>query len=237
MGRTVLAVIPARGGSKGVPLKNIRPLQGKPLLLHTADVVREAGCFDRAVVSTDHDAIADVARAGGLEVPFRRPAELSGDRIGDREVLVHAVSEMEGLSGERFDVVVMLQPTSPLRTAGHVRRAIEHLITGQWEAVWTVSATPEKYHPLKQLSVDASGRLSLFDPRGSTIIARQQLSPVYHRNGVAYAFTRRCLLELNTILPERAGVLVLDGEFVSIDTESDFAAVERALAIRQKDPQ
>jgi CMP-N-acetylneuraminic acid synthetase len=230
--RAILGVVPARGGSKGVPLKNIHPLAGKPLLLHTADVIRAVGWFDLAVVSTDHPAIADVARSGGLEAPFMRPPELSGDRIGDYEVLVHALTEAERVANRQFDVVVMLQPTSPLRTADQVRRTITALVESDADAAWTVSPTPLKYHPLKQLCIQPAGRLSLFDDRGRQVIARQQLEPVYHRNGVAYAFTRGCLLELGTILPPRTEAVVLDGTFVSIDTLEDFAEVEAAIGLR-----
>jgi CMP-N-acetylneuraminic acid synthetase len=230
--RTILAVVPARGGSKGVPLKNIHPLAGKPLLLHTAEVIRAVEWFDLAVVSTDHAAIADVARRGGLEAPFMRPPELAGDRIGDYEVLVHALTEAERVANRRFDIVVMLQPTSPLRTADHVRQTISALAETDADAAWTVSPTPLKYHPLKQLRIEPSGALSLFDDRGRQVVARQQLEPVYHRNGVAYAFTRRCLLELATILPARTQAIVLDGTFVSIDTLEDFAEVEAAIGLR-----
>jgi CMP-N-acetylneuraminic acid synthetase len=232
MGRSILAVVPARGGSKGVPLKNIRPLAGKPLLLHTAEVILESRIFDAAIVSTDHPQIAEVARRGGLEAPFIRPQALSGDAIGDLDVLLHALSTYEQLAGREFDVTVMLQPTSPLRTAHHVRETVTRLINGDWDAVWTVSPTPLKYHPLKQLKLDGSDCLQLFDSRGSSVVARQQLEPVYHRNGVAYAFTRDALLMQRTILPRRTDAFVLEGHFVSIDTVADFAEVERALAAR-----
>jgi CMP-N,N'-diacetyllegionaminic acid synthase len=232
-GRSVLAVVPARGGSKGVPLKNVHPLRGKPLIVHTADLVRRSDWIDRAVVSTDHPAIAKVAVDAGLEAPFLRPEELSGDRVGDLEVLVHALNEMERLAAIRFDVVLMLQPTSPLRTAEDVRRTAALLVDEGWDAAWTVSPTPLKYHPLKQLQLDESGRLTLADARGRNVVARQQLMPVYHRNGAAYAFSRRCLLELSTILPERCGGIVLEGAFVSIDTVGDFVEVENIMKQRE----
>ena len=207
----------------------VHPLAGKPLVAHAADVIRACGWFDKAVVSTDEPRIADIARAAGLEVPFLRPAEISGDRIGDWDVLAHALQETERLAGVQYDVVVMLQPTSPLRRVEHVHQTIERLIDGGWDAVWTVSATPLKYHPFKQLTMSEAGQLRLVDPRGQGIIARQQLTPVYHRNGIAYAFTRRTILDYRTLLPERATALVLDGEFVSIDTIADFADVESVM--------
>lgn len=229
-GKNILAVVPARGGSKGVPMKNIHPLAGRPLVSYVGDIAREVAIIDRTVVSTDDLQIGEVAKQSGLDVPFYRPEALSGDRIGDYEVLYHALMEMERLDNKKYDVVLMLQPTCPLRKPGHVQAAISMLIDGGWSAVWTVSPTDLKYHPLKQLTLSADGKMSLYDPNGRRIIARQQLSPVYHRNGAVYAFTRRCLLEEKTILPENSGALVIDTPMVSIDTLHDFETVEKVLS-------
>lgn len=226
-GRRLLAVVPARGGSKGIPLKNLRPVLGVPLVARVGQVVAELDFVDRAVVSTDHEEIAAVAEAAGLAAPFRRPEALSGDRVGDLEVLSHALEETERLDGVAYDIVVMLQPTSPLRRAADVRRAVEMLVRGAWDAVWTVSETDSKAHPLKQLTVEAgSGRLDYYDPAGRAIVARQQLAPVYHRNGIAYAISRRCLLEQATIMGARTGALVIERPTPSIDTEWDIELCE-----------
>lgn len=233
-GKAILAVIPARGGSKGVKLKNIHPLLGRPLLAYVGDIVCQVGCFDKAVVSTDHLQIAEVAQAAGLDVPFFRPEALSGDRIGDFPVLQHALSEAEAIYGARYDVVVMLQPTCPLRKPKHVMATIDLLIEGNWEAVWTVSPTDLKYHPLKALRLGTDQTLALYDQRGSLIVARQQLEPVYHRNGAAYAFTRGCLLDGNTILPERTTAVIVREPLISIDTLDDFELVAQ---IMQASPQ
>jgi CMP-N-acetylneuraminic acid synthetase len=224
-GSRVLAVVPARGGSKAIPLKNLHPVGGVPMVARVGRVIAEVPLIDRAVVSTDHDEIARVAEDSSIAAPFRRPTELSGDRIGDADVLGHALLEMERLDGVTYDVVVMLQPTSPLRRPGHVTAAIEKLVNEGWDAVWTVSETDSKAHPLKQLIV-TDDRIDYYEPAGAGIVARQQLSPVYHRNGVAYAVTRACLLEQKTIKGARTGAVVLDGHFVSIDTEFDVALVE-----------
>lgn len=228
--KRILAVVPARGGSKGVPLKNIHPLLGIPLIAHAARVLSQVPQIDRAVVSTDNEAIAKEAGRAGLEAPFRRPETLSGDLVSDQQVLHHALTTMESLDGARFDVVVMLQPTSPLRRAEHVMSVLEKLIGESWDAVWTVSPTDLKYHPLKQLTVGDDGAMEYYDPRGPNIIARQQLAPVYHRNGAAYAVTRECLLEQKTIKGARTAAVILSDPMVSIDTLGDFAIAERHLA-------
>jgi CMP-N-acetylneuraminic acid synthetase len=221
--------VPARGGSKGVKLKNIHPLDGIPLIAHVGRILRGVPVVDRAVVSTDHEAIATAAQAAGLAAPFRRPASLSGDLISDHQVLHHALTTMEQLDRTQYDVVLMLQPTSPLRRAEHVIAVLDKLVGENWDAVWTVSPTELKYHPLKQLTVAEDGAMDYFDPRGSTVIARQQLAPVYHRNGAAYAVTRDCLLSQGTIKGARTAAVVLTDPMVSIDTLDDFALAEQHL--------
>lgn len=230
----VLAVCPARGGSKGIPLKNLVPFLGVPLVARVGQLVSEISLIDRAVVSTDHPDIAKVARQSGLDAPFFRPEELSGDRVSDAQVLRHALKEMESIDGVVYDIVVMLQPTSPLRRAVHVVRAIEMLVNEQWDAVWTLSETDSKAHPLKQLTLE-SGRVQYYDPAGSTIIARQQLTPVYHRNGVAYVMTRRCLVEDRSIMGKRTGALILNDHLVSIDTMWDLKLAEFIYTRREQE--
>jgi CMP-N-acetylneuraminic acid synthetase len=227
--KSVLAVVPARGGSKGIPLKNLRPIGGVPMVARVGYLIKQIPIFDRAVVSTDHDEIARVAEASGLVAPFRRPQALSGDRIGDIDVLTHALSEMEWLDDTVYDIVVMLQPTSPLRRTEHVVATVEKLVAENMDSVWTVSETDSKNHPLKQLAISEDG-LRYYDPAGAGIIARQQLTPVYHRNGIAYAMTRDCILRQKTIMGECTCALVLDGHFVSIDTEWDIDLVEFILS-------
>jgi CMP-N-acetylneuraminic acid synthetase len=217
-----LAVVPARGGSKGIKFKNLRTVGGVPLVALAGHVVAKCNFIDRAVVSTDHAEIARVAVTAGLAAPFFRPDSLSGDRIGDWDVLVHALNAMEALDGMRYDIVVMLQPTSPSRTPLHVRNTVTRLVEDGFDAVWTVSETDSKSHPLKQLVVDSDGRLDWYDPAGASIVARQQLKPVYHRNGIAYAITRSCLLEQNTIKGARTGAVVINEHVINVDTEYDL---------------
>jgi CMP-N-acetylneuraminic acid synthetase len=231
--RRILAVIPARGGSKGIPLKNIRPLCGVPLVAHVAVVLKELTCIDRAVVSTDDARIADVARAHGLQVPFVRPESLGGDTIGDVPVLQHALEEAERMAGHQYDVVVMLQPTCPLRTPDQVLRVITTLIEGNWDAVWSVSRSDLKFHPLKQLKLNEAG-LTYYDTAGGGVTARQQLEPLYYRNGAAYALTRQCLMEQDRLLGARTTAVVIEDRLVNIDTLEDFDLAETLLAARAK---
>jgi CMP-N,N'-diacetyllegionaminic acid synthase len=229
-GRRILAVVPARGGSKGIPLKNLQTVAGRPLVALAGEVARAVACIDRAVVSTDHLLIRDAARDAGLDAPFLRPVDLSGDRIGDLDVLTHALHATEADDGSRYDVVLMLQPTAPTRRAEHVLATLNKLVDEGLDSVWTVSPTDLKAHPLKQLTVSADGRMDYFDQRGAAIVARQQLEPVYHRNGVAYALTRECLLEQRSLLGARAGAVVIDEPMANIDTPDDLAKAQRMVA-------
>ena len=233
--QSILTVVPARGGSKGVSRKNLRMVGGQSLVSRVSAVVAQVPEIDRAVVSTDHDGIAETAEAAGLSAPFRRPESLAGDRIGDLEVLTHALQATEKLDGRKYGIVVMLQPTSPFRKPEQVSSCIRMLIEGDWDAVWTVSFTDSKSHPLKQLNVGEEGALDLYDASGAQIIARQQLEPVYHRNGIAYAFTRECLLEQKTIRGKRTGALIIEEPCVNIDTEWDLELAEFLLSRSSSD--
>ncbi len=223
--KNILAVIPARGGSKGVKLKNIREVNGSPLVAITGKLIKQLDYVDKAVVSTDHEQIAKIAKESGLDIPFMRPESLSGDRIADWDVLYHALNECEKEDKKQYDIIVLLQPTSPLRKPEHVTRTVEKLIEGGYDAVWTVSKSDTKGHPLKQLTISGD-ILDYYDPRGSDIVARQQLKPLYFRNGAAYAITRECLVEKKSIKGNRLSWIIIEDPLVNIDTEMDFKLAE-----------
>lgn len=230
-GKNILVVVPARGGSKGVKLKNIRPVNGVPLVAIVGRVVKELSYVDRAVVSTDHPDIAAIAQQSGLEVPFMRPQHLSEDIVADGPVLHHALAECERTDDKKYDVVVMLQPTSPFRRPEHVTEAVLKLVRGGYDAVWTVSETDSKAHPLKQLVI-REDILDFYDSAGANIIARQQLTPAYHKNGVAYVMSRDCILNTKSIKGAKTSFVVIDEFMVNIDTEFDFRLAEFVLQQR-----
>lgn len=227
-GKKILSVVPARGGSKGVPLKNIHPLNGQPLIYWTGKLHEELDFVDKAVVSTDSSKISEIAKSSGLEAPFMRPDSLSGDRIGDLDVLTHALLECERIDGEEYDIVLMLQPTSPFRKRSYIEDALKLLLDNKADSVWSVSTADKKFHPLKQLKL-SEGKLDYYDERGKTIIARQQLDDLYYRNGIVYAITRSCLLEKQSIRGDRSFGLVIDDLFVNIDGLLEFEWAEYLL--------
>lgn len=228
-GNRVLAVVPARGGSKGIPLKNLRTVGGQTLVGRAGAVAQKVPYIDRAVVSTDHSEIARAAEQAGLDAPFVRPTDLSGDRVADWDVLKHALTTIEEIDRTTYDIVLMLQPTSPSRTPEHIITTLKHLVEGEFDAVWTVSKTDPKFHPLKQLQITNSGELTYHDSRGSGIVARQQLGPVYHRNGIAYAIRRQCILDQGSIMGAKTGAVVIEEDVANIDTEADIQFAEFLL--------
>jgi len=220
-GNSILVVVPARGGSKGVTLKNLQEINNKSLVEITADLVSKLEFVDKAVLSTDHPKIADIGRRCGLDVPFLRPSHISHDTASDVEVLTHALQEVENSDGINYDIILMLQPTSPFRTKENVVETVGKLINGNYDSAFTISQTDSKGHPLKQIIIEGDN-LKYYDDEGAKIVARQQLSPVYHKNGVAYAMTRRCLLEQKTVFGKNCSYVLIEGNMVNIDTESDL---------------
>lgn len=228
----VLAIVPARGGSKGVPDKNRRELAGRPLLAYALDAARASGVVDRAVLSTDSEAIADLGRSLGLDVPFLRPPALARDDTPMQPVLEHC---LDALEAEDFApaIVVLLQPTSPLRTGAHIAQAVARLREGP-DAVVTVVALPRHCSPDYVMRIDVAGQLVNFLPDGARITRRQDARVAYVRDGTVYAFWTRTLREQGSIYGAACAPLVLPAEeSLSIDTPADWAEAERRLAARQ----
>ncbi len=221
----VLGIIPARGGSKGVPDKNIRPLAGKPLLVYTAEQALASRRLTRVILSTDAPQIAEVGRAAGLEVPFMRPAELATDEAKSLPVILHALQWAEEQEGETYDAVMMLQPTTPFRRAGDIDRAVEILEeTGADSVISVTDVGP--FHParMKFLSGDR-----LIDPPFCEAYEnqpRQELQPMYIRSGDIY-LTRREVLFQNSFKGGDCRALFIEPErAVNIDSPSDFRYAE-----------
>ncbi len=227
----VLAIVPARSGSKGVPGKNVRPLAGRTLLEYVAAAARDSGVIDRIVLSTDDEAIAEAGRRAGLEVPFLRPPDLARDDTPMLPVLQHAVAQLEQ-AGWRPQFVVLLQPTSPLRTAAHVRDVVTQLKTSGADSVVTVVEVPKHLSPDYVMRIE-HGVLRPFLPEGARVTRRQDVRPAYSRDGTVYAFRRDTLERFGSIYGEDCRPLVVaPPDSLSIDTPDDWAAAERILAGR-----
>ena len=222
----VLGLVPARAGSKGVPDKNVKPLAGASLLDYAARAGRESGVLDRIVLSTDSTAIADAGRQAGLEVPFLRPADLAADETPMLAVIRHALASLDQ-SGWHADLLVLLQPTSPLRTAQHVREAVSTLRDTSADSVVTVVEVPRHLSPDYVMRIE-QGVLRPFLPDGARITRRQDARAAYAREGTVYACWRRTIETFGDIYGADCRPLLLDpAESLSIDTPADRDEAER----------
>lgn len=224
----VLALVPARGGSKGIPDKNIRPLGGHTLLHYAAQAALASGVIDRTVLTTDSDRVAAEGRRAGIEVPFMRPAALAQDDTPMLPVIEHAVNALT-VGGWEPEIVVLLQPTSPLRTGAHIRTAVQALRDTGADSVVTVIELPRHLSPDYVMRIE-EGRLVPFLPEGTRITRRQDTRPAFVRDGTAYVFWTRTFGEMRSIYGEHCHPLVIPArESITIDTPDDWEAAERRL--------
>jgi CMP-N-acetylneuraminic acid synthetase len=225
----VLGLVPARGGSKGVPGKNARALCGRPLLAYTADAARASRRLARIVLSTDAPHIAAIGRGCGLEVPFLRPDELARDDTPTLPVVQHACAWLEA-AGDRFDAVCLLQPTTPLRRAETIDACIQLLDTSGADSVVTVLPVPPEHNPHWVYFRAADGRLRLSTGEDAPVPRRQDLPPAYRREGSVYVVRRDVLMERGSMFGDRLLGLPLDPtECIDINTVDDWVAAERLL--------
>jgi CMP-N,N'-diacetyllegionaminic acid synthase len=226
-----VAVIPARGGSKGLPRKNVLPLHGKPLIVWSIEQARAARGVARTIVSTDDEEIAGVARAAGAEVPFLRPAELATDGAATIDAVLHLLDNLD----EDFEVCALLEPTSPLRKRGDIDRGLDLLRAHSADCDAVVSVGEVHLEsPFVCKTVDEQGRVRpLLD--GATFHQRQQLPKVWFPYGVLYAAKVTTLRAERTFYPPRTRALPIERwQNYEIDDELDRCIVEQIM--RSMDP-
>ena len=224
--RKTLAIIPARGGSKGVPRKNIKDLSGKPLIAWTIESALQVEGIDKLIVSTDDQEIKNVALKWGAEVPFTRPEELAGDKAKAIPVLQHAVTFLEE-QGQSFDAVMMLQPTSPMRLAKDIEACLGMMQADQsCTSVISVTGVGE-YHPARMKYLEKG---VLVDPpfcESYENQPRQELEPMYIRSGAIYLVRRKVLMEEHSLKGRRSlGYVMPKERSVNIDAPFDFELAE-----------
>jgi len=225
----VLGLIPARGGSKGVPGKNIRPLGGKPLLAYTAEAAHAATLLDRVVLSTDNENIRRVGMEWGLDAPFLRPAELARDDTPTLPVVQHALRFLADL-GEAFEAVCLLQPTSPFRPAGLIDACIEMLSESGADTVMTVLPVPAKFNPHWVYFQGENGALYLSTGGQGPIRRRQELPPAFHREGSVYVSRTDVILNRDSFYGETVlGYPVNDSDPINIDSMEDWKRAEQRI--------
>ncbi len=220
---SVLCVILARGGSKGIPKKNIVDVCGKPLIQYSIEAAIESKVFEEIVVSTDCKEIAKVARSCGASVPFMRPEHLAGDTVWSRDALKHAVVESENIFNKKYEVVIELPCVAPLRNGKHVREAYEKLIRTKSDSVISVTQMADK-HPIrmKRIVNDQIEDFCKEFPEGEGS-RRQDLEPCYIRNGAIYAMTRDCIVKSFSRVGNVSRPYIMEETAsVNIDTEIDL---------------
>ncbi|ASS73952.1 acylneuraminate cytidylyltransferase [Tumebacillus algifaecis] len=220
--KRVLAVIPARGGSKGVPRKNIRNLAGKPLLAWAVEAGQASQYIDRVILSSEDEEIIAVAKEWGCDVPFIRPQELATDETPGIDPILHALEELPG-----YDYVVLLQPTSPLRTTADIDSCIEQLVRA--DAPCCVTVTEPAKSPYWMYTLQEDGRMEPLIP-GDTATRRQDLPPVFALNGAVYIAKTEWLKETKSFLAAGVTAHVMPSErSFDIDTEIDLFLAEALL--------
>ncbi len=221
-----LCTLCARGGSKGVKNKNLRPLLGKPLLAHSLEQARATGLFEALAVSSDSEAILEAAREWGADYLIRRPAELATDTAPKIPVIRHCFLEAERLANRHFDVVVDLDATSPLRTPEDIRAAVAML--EETDAANVITAMPSRRSPYFNLvETDSGGVPRLSKPLPDRVVRRQDAPKCYDMNASIYVWRRATLIESDTLFHDSTRLYVMPEERSwDIDSELDFRIVE-----------
>lgn len=227
----ILGLIPARGGSKGVPGKNIKDLCGKPLLAYTAESALGARSLARVILSTDDGEIAEIGKRWGLDVPFMRPNELAADTTPTLPVIQHAVSALLA-GGEKFDAVCLLQPTNPLRRAEDIDCCVELLFDSGADSVISVLPVPHAYNPNWVFVPNGNGLIESAAGAGEPLIARRQdLPKAFHRDGSVYVTRTETIMHENSLYGSKIKPYEINERFsANIDTESDWNAVLNILS-------
>ena len=225
----MIAIIPARGGSKGLPGKNIKKLCGKPLIAHTIEAALQAEGIDRVIVTTDSEEIAKIAKCYGAEVPFLRPAELAGDTSSAIDVYLHAVSYLQGITKTKIDKFMVLLPTAPLRSAKNIEQALREF---KEKKATTLISMKEADTPISwYYQMDGEGRVQNLGIDEKNAVSNRQVNGCsYIPNGAIYILDTELLREKRTYYCDNTIAYVMSAkDSVDIDTELDFMIAETIM--------
>ncbi len=225
----VVGIITARGGSRSVPGKNIRPLGGKPLITYTIEAAKRSGLLTRCIVSTDDEEIAAIARQTGADAPFLRPAALATERSTSLEAVNHALDWLTNEAGERYDAAMILQPTSPFRTAEDIDACIRKFADSGADSVMSVVEVID-FSPQKLKIIKNDVLLPLFTNEGKESARRDEGEKVYKRNAAVYLTSTRCVREHDLFGNVCRPYVMPPERSLDINTEEDFAYAEFLLS-------
>jgi len=227
-----IAIIPARGGSKGVPGKNLKMLAGKPLIAYTIEAAQESNCFNDIFVSTDDKQIALLANSYGIKIPFLRPADLSNDDTPMLSVIKHIICFYQS-EGKKLQTIVLLQTTYPFRTAKDIIGAVHNFAENDYDSIISVQEVPDKYNP-NWTYIKKDDTLQLFNGDVQPISRRQDLPQAFIREGSIYIFRAATIEKYDNIYGERIGFYLIRRKTVNIDTMDDFIEAERLMGLQKE---
>lgn len=223
----ILGIIPARGGSKGIPNKNSKLLAGKPLMQYTAEAALKSDLLDRVIFSSEDESLHELATSLGLEVPFTRPAHLSTDDAGSLEVVQHAI-EFLSKQNEHYDAVCLLQLTNPFRGSEEIDSAIQKFVNLGTDSLISVVPVPHEYNPHWVFKESAKGLIELAISEGKIIKRRQELPKTYIRDGAIYLTKTNVLLEQHSFFGASISYVERDpAKHVNLDTMADWQKAEK----------
>jgi CMP-N-acetylneuraminic acid synthetase len=234
-GYTVLAIVPARSGSKGILDKNMARIAGLSLIARAGKTLSQIPWIDRRVISTDSQRYADEARAHGLDAPFLRPEELSTDNASALDTIVHALKKCEELDARAYDLVIVAEPTSPLRVPADIDSTVRVLLGAGADTALTVNGIDTKSHPLKLFQI-VDGKLNFYNELGRSVTNRQSLEHLYSRNGLCYCFRRETLLNKRALITDNTVPVLIERHVANIDEPIDLLWAQFLLE-RTEDPQ
>lgn len=227
---SILAIIPARSGSKGLINKNIKKINGKTLIELAFLIAKKANIFSDIIVSTDSDKYKKILKKKNIFISSLRQKKFAKDNTTDLELLTYEINKFEKKNKKKVKYVCLLQPTSPLRLAKDIIDTYKILIKKKLDSVWTISRISKKFNPIKILKINEKNeRLSYFSSKGSSFKNRQSLSEYYIRNGVAYFFSRKTIIDFKNILPKKTGFLIINRTIVNIDDNDDLLLAKKIL--------
>ena len=229
----IIGLVTARGGSRGIPKKNIRPLASKPLIAWSIEAAKQSQDLERVIVSTDDEEIALIARKWGADVPFIRPDFLAQDNSPHIDVVIHVLEWLKENQDYVPDYVMLLQPTSPFRTANDINAAIEIAQRSNADSVISVCESPA--HPYKIRRISGQGVLSDFIEKPDGYIRRQDFPQAYLENGAIYLVKRDIVINRRTLYPKNTYPYIMESEYsLDIDTLWDFCLAEMMLEDKGK---
>ncbi|PIT91000.1 acylneuraminate cytidylyltransferase family protein [Candidatus Kaiserbacteria bacterium CG10_big_fil_rev_8_21_14_0_10_49_17] len=233
--KKILAIIPARGGSKGIKDKNITPVLGKPLISYVIETLKKSAHIDRIICSTDEEKIASVAKEYGAEVPFMRPKELATDTAAVYPALVHAVHELQQFDGYVPDYIVLVQATSPLTTVEQVDSTIEKVLSENADSAITALPIEHDCHPYNIRTVREDGTVGFWMEEEHYKYPSRQVKPVFYTFGNVYVSSYTTLMETGRLEGKRNYIVEIDKESaLDINGPEDLAEVEMALKRRNE---